>query len=135
MSEYNRDLLTEREKEYFDCGEEMPSGTSSAVSISGGIVMSFIAAVFRAIFVPSSEYNKADQKLMHSIRMRKYAKYKAAVLRKAKGEPQKGDEKLLKKLNKKEFVLAAETFDPDAYTAQLYEEYMQAHPEQFENDK
>ena len=135
MSEYNRELLTEREKEYFDCETEMPSSGSSAVSITGSVVLSFFAAVFRAIFVPSSEYNKADRRLMHNIRMRKYAKYKAAVLRKAKGEPQKGDDKILQKLNKKEFVLAQEAFDPDAYTAQLYEDYMKAHPELFDDNK
>ena len=73
---------------------------------------------------------------MHNIRMRTYAKYKAAVLRKAKGEPQKGDEKILRKLNKREFILAEETFDSDAFTAQVYEEYMQAHPELYnDNDQ
>ena len=72
---------------------------------------------------------------MHNIRMAKYTRYKQAVLRKAKDEPRRGDEKILKKLNKKEFVLADELFDPDAFAAQLYEEYMQAHPELFDNDK
>lgn len=135
MSEYNRELLTEREKEYFDCEIEAPSAASSAASISGNIVMSFLAALFRAVFVPSSSYGKADQRLMHNIRMRNYARYKAAVLRKAEGKPQKGDEKLLKKLNKKEFVLAEELYDPDAFTQQVYEEYMQAHPELYQDNK
>ncbi|MBQ6152610.1 MAG: hypothetical protein IJJ15_02555 [Ruminococcus sp.] len=135
MSEYKRELLTEREKEYFDCDVEMPSSASSAASLFGSVALSFIAALFRSVFVPSSSYGKEDRRLMHNIRMAKYTRYKQAVLRKAKDEPRRGDEKILKKLNKKEFVLADELFDPDAFAAQLYEEYMQAHPELFDNDK
>ncbi|MBQ3417028.1 MAG: hypothetical protein IJH32_04260 [Ruminococcus sp.] len=135
MSEYNRELLTEREKEYFDCDVEMPSSASSAASLLGSVALSFIAALFHSVFVPSSSYGKADRRLMHNIRMTRYARYKQAVLRKAKGEPRRGDEKILRKLNKKDFVLEDELFDPDAFAAQLYEEYMKAHPELFDNDK
>lgn len=135
MSEYNRELLTEREKEYFDCEIKAPTSASSAASITGGIALSLIAAMARAIFVPSTDYSKSDRRLMHHLRMRKYAKYKAAVLRKAKGEAEPGDQKILAKLNQKEFVLAEEVFDADAYTAKLYEEYMQAHPELYDDNK
>ena len=135
MSEYNRDLLTDREKAYFDCGIETQSGAQSAASITGGVVMSFLAALVRAVFVPSSDYNKSDRRLMESLRMRKYSKFKEAVLRKAKGEPQQGDEKILSKLNKKPFILEEETFDPDKYTAKIYEDYMSSHPELFENEE
>lgn len=135
MNEYNRELLTEREKEYFDCEVEMPTAASSAASISGSIALSFVAALFRGLFVPSSAYNKADRRLMHNIRMRQYTKYKSAVLRKAAGTPEQGDEKILRKLNKKEFVLAVELYDADAFTAQVYEEFMKAHPELYDDNK
>ena len=98
MSEYKRELLTEREKEYFDCDVEMPSSASSAASLFGSVALSFIAALFRSVFVPSSSYGKEDRRLMHNIRMAKYTRYKQAVLRKAKDEPRRGDEKILKKL-------------------------------------
>ena len=64
---------------------------------------------------------------MRTIREIRYTKYKKAVLRKQSGTPKKNDEKLLKKLNQKDFVFDVDNFDPDAYAKQLYEEYMKKH--------
>ncbi len=135
MSEYNRELLTEREKEYFDCQIESESSSPSALTLIGNIVMSFFAAVLRALFVPSSDYSKADRRLLYNLRLRKYAKYKAAVMRKAQGESAKGDDKILIKLNRKEFVLSEDLFDPDEYTQKVYDDYMSSHPELFDDEK
>ena len=68
--------------------------------------------------------NRAESKMVRTARELRYTKYKKAVLRKLENQPKKGDEKLLEKLNRTEFVLAYETYDPDEFTEKLYEEYM-----------
>ena len=85
------------------------------------------ACSISTIFAPSSAYNKVDKRLMRTIREIRYTKYKKAVLRKQSGTPKKNDEKLLKKLNQKDFIFDVDNFDPDAYAKQLYEEYMKKH--------
>ena len=49
---------------------------------------------------------------MRTIREIRYTKYKKAVLRKQNGTPEKNDGKLLKKLNKKDFVLGTTPSTP-----------------------
>ncbi len=66
---------------------------------------------------------------MRTVREIRYTKYKRAVLRKKDGKPDKKDEKLLKKLNEKDFILAEDTYDPDEYTRKVYEEYMKKNEE------
>ncbi|MBQ3264648.1 MAG: hypothetical protein IJH07_02620 [Ruminococcus sp.] len=112
--------LTEREREYLDCEVPMLSGGSASLRIIGGI----FASMAQAIFSPSSNYGKADRGLMRTARELRYTRYKKAVLRKEAGTPKKYDEKLLQKLNGKDFVLAEDTYDPDEFTKQVYEEYM-----------
>ena len=65
--------------------------------------------------------------MVRTARELRYTKYKKAVLRKIENQPKKGDEKLLKKLNKQDFILSFETYDPDVFTEQLYEDYMEKH--------
>ncbi|MBQ1473968.1 MAG: hypothetical protein IIZ32_01565 [Ruminococcus sp.] len=115
--------LTEREREYLDCETSMITKGSAAARLITG----FFAGFFQTIFAPSSAYNKVDKRLMRTIREIRYTKYKKAVLRKQSGTPKKNDEKLLKKLNQKDFVFDVDNFDPDAYAKQLYEEYMKKH--------
>ena len=115
--------LTEREREYLDCETPMITKGSAAARLITG----FFAGFFQTIFAPSSAYNKVDKRLMRTIREIRYTKYKKAVLRKQNGTPKKNDEKLLKKLNQKDFIFDVDNFDPDAYAKQLYEEYMKKH--------
>ena len=100
--------------------------------LSGGTAaMRFIGAFFASLgqaFLPG--LNHADSKMIRTMREARYTKYKKAVLRKLESRPKKGDERLLKKLNKNEFILAYETYDPDEFTQQLYEEYMENHKDE-----
>lgn len=110
--------LTPREREYIDCEVPMLQG--------GSAVMRFIGTFFVSLgqaFLPG--LNKADSKLIRTIREIRYTKFKKAVLRKLENSPKRGDEKILRKLNKTDFVLSFETYDPDEFTQQLYEEYME----------
>jgi hypothetical protein len=109
--------LTVREREYADCEVPMLSGGTAAMRITGA----FFASIGQA-FLPG--LNKAETKMIRTVREIRYTKYKKAVLRKLENKPKKGDEKLLKKLNKNDFVLSFETYDPDEFKKQLYEEYM-----------
>ena len=101
--------LTLREQEYFDCNTPMLTGGKA----TGRLIAGFFASFGKAIISPTSTYEKADRGLMRTIREINYTKYKKAVLRKQAGTPKKNDEKLLKKLNRKPFVLSEDTFDPD----------------------
>lgn len=115
--------LTPREQEYFDCEVPLLSGGKA----TGRIIMGVFTSFAQAIIAPSSSYGKADRKIMRTIREIRYTKYKRAVIRKYSHTPEKGDEKLLKKLNKKPFILESETFDPDEFTKKIYEDYMKLH--------
>lgn len=115
--------LTPREREYLDCETPMISGGKAA----GRIVLSVFASFGQTLISPSSAYGRAERKMTRTIREIQYTKYKKAVLRKQSGTPAKNDEKLLKKLNSKDFVLAEDTFDADEFTKKLYEEYMRNH--------
>ena len=115
--------LTEREREYLACDIPMITGGQAAGKLAGGFFISFL----HAILSPGS--GKGDTRLMRAAKEIRYTKYKKAVLRKDRGEPLKKDEKILKKLNKKEFVFSEETFDSDEFTRKLYEEYMSKHEE------
>ena len=115
--------LTERELEYLNCDVPMISRGSAAARLTAGI----IASVFQAAFTPGN--GKADRGLMRTVREMRYTKYKKAVLRKQEGKPGKNDAKILDKLNKKEFILAEDTYDPDEFTRQVYEEYMNKNEE------
>ena len=119
----SKSKLTLREQEYLDCEVPMVSKGSAAARITTGIVTSLV----QSALTPGA--GKADQKLFRTIREIRYTKYKKAVLRKLDGTPEKNDEKILKKLNKKEFDLGSDSFDPDEYTRQIYEEYMKTHGE------
>ncbi len=112
--------LTPREQEYIDCEVPMLSGGSAVMRLVG----TFFASLGQA-FLPG--LNKADSKLIRTIREIRYTRFKKAVLRKLEDSPKKGDEKILRKLNKTDFVLSFETYDPDEFTEQLYEEYMEKH--------
>lgn len=113
--------LTPREREYLDCEVPMVPKDAAAKRLTVGILTSLA----QSVVTPGA--GKADQKLFRTIREIRYTKYKKAVLRKLDGTPEKNDEKILKKLNKKEFVLGSDSFDPDEYTRQIYEEYMKSH--------
>ena len=115
--------LTPREREYLDCEVPMVPKDAAAKRLTAGILTSLI----QSVVTPGA--GKADQKLFRTIREIRYTKYKKAVLRKQNGTPEKNDEKLLKKLNKKDFALGSDSFDPDEYTKQIYEEYMKTHGE------
>ena len=91
--------LTERELEYLNCDTPMLSGGSAAARLTMGI----FASLFQAAFTPGN--GKADRSLMRTVREMRYTRYKKAVLRKQAGTPNKGDEKLLNKLNKNDFIL------------------------------
>lgn len=111
-------ILTAREQEYLDCTEPMLTPAQSAKALTVG----FLIGLLQAAFTPGS--SKGDQRLITTSRRMRYTKYKKAVLRKRDSAPEKGDEKLLKRLNKQPFVLDAETFDADEYTRKLYEDYL-----------
>ena len=115
--------LTAREKEYLDCDVELLSGGKAA----GRILLGVLASFAQAVFSPSSSYGKADRGLMRTVREIRYTRYKKAVLRKQSGTPKKNDDKLLKKLNQKDFIFAEDAYDPDEFTKQVYEEYMKKH--------
>lgn len=115
--------LTDREREYLDC--EIPLLTGGRAV--GHVTLGVLASMAQALFMPSASYSKADRGLMRTIRELYYTKYKKAVLRKQSGTPKKNDAKLLKKLNEKDFIFAAEAYDPDEFTKQVYEEYMKNH--------
>lgn len=119
--------LTLREREYLDCQVPLLSASSAVMRIIGGIFASLGGALL------SPGYSKADSKLIRTAREIRYTKYKKAVLRKLEDQPKKGDEKLLKKLNKKDFVLAFETYDADKFTEELYREYMEKRKHSTEN--
>ncbi len=121
----SKNELTPREREYLDCQTPMISGGNAAMRIIGGV----FASLGQTLVAPSTAYNKTEKKLMRTAREIRYTRYKKAVLRKQNGTPAKKDEKLLKKLNKKDFVLAEDTYDPDEFTRQVYEEYMKNHSE------
>ena len=119
----SKNELTPREREYIECQTPLLSGGNAAMRIIGGVFKSF----GQTLFAPSASYNKTDKELMRTVREMRYTRYKKAVLRKQNGTPAKKDEKLLKKLNEKDFVLAEDTYDPDEFTRQVYEEYMKNH--------
>ena len=110
--------LTEREREYLACETPLLSGSSAAMRLVGG----FFGSLAQALFTPGN--GKADRGLLRTVREMRYTKYKKAVLRKQAGTPQKNDKKLLNKLNKTDFILAEDSYDPDEFTKQVYEEYM-----------
>ena len=112
--------LTDREREYLECDTPMLSTGKAAAKVGMGI----FASMLQAVFMPGNSYGKADRGLMRTVREITYTRYKKAVLRKRDGNPAKNDAKILDKLNKKDFVLAEDTYDADEYTRQLYEEYM-----------
>ena len=116
----SKSKLTLREQEYLECEVPMVSTGSAAARITTGILTSLA----QSVITPGA--SKADQKLFRTIREIKYTKYKKAVLRKQNGTPEKNDEKILKKLNKKDFVLASDSFDHDEYTRKIYEDYMKS---------
>lgn len=125
----NTSLLTEKELDYLNCDVPTIDGGRFALHAVRGFLIAFITAVFRALFMPSSDFSKSDSRLIQHIRLRKYTKFKMAVERKAAKTPQKGDEKILRKLNRTDFVLSEETFDPDEFTRKVYEDYMKTHTE------
>ena len=110
--------FTDRELDYLNCDVPMLT-TGQKVR---GLTVGFLIGLLQAAFTPGN--SKGDQKLLSTSRRIRYTKYKKAVLRKRDGTPKKRDEKLLKKLNKKPFVLDFDTFDPDEYTRKMYEEYL-----------
>ena len=120
------DNLTEREREYLDCETPMISGGEATKRILFGTLASFA----KSIVSPTAAFGKSERKVDRTIREIRYTRYKKAVLRKQNGTPKKNDEKLLKKLNKKDFVLAEDNYDPDEFARQLYEEYMKKHSEE-----
>lgn len=108
--------LTERERQYAECEVPILSGANAAARIIGA----FFASIGQA-FLPGTA---KEDKMVRTARELRYTRYKKAVLRKIDEQPKKGDEKILRKLNKQDFVLSFETYDPDAFTEQLYEDYM-----------
>ena len=115
--------LTARERDYLDCQVPLLSGSTAALRFTGA----FFASIGQA-FLPGID--KADSKMIRTARELRYTKFKKAVLRKRDGTPKKGDDKLLEKLNRQEFVLAFETYDPDEFTEKLYEQYMENHKDE-----
>ena len=111
-------ILTEKEQMYLDCPTPMLTAGQKAKGLTIGFLISFL----QAAFTPGN--SKGDQKLLSTSRVMRYTKYKKAVLRKRDGTPKKRDEKLLKKLNKKPFILDLDTYNPDEYTRKMYEEYL-----------
>ena len=112
--------LTLREQEYCDCKTPLLTGGKAAGRVAAGFLTSFA----KSIISPTSAYENADKGLMRTLREITYTKYKKAVLRKQEGTPKKNDKKLLEKINKKPFVLAEDTYDPDEFTKKIYEEYL-----------
>lgn len=112
--------LTDREQEYLSCDIPNLSGGRAAVRLVVGVFASMLQAVFR----PSSDPGKADRDLMRTVREIRYTRYRHAVQHKLSGSLSPRDQRLLKRLNSRPFVLEAETYDPDAFTTQIYEEYM-----------
>lgn len=125
----NSKELTPKEREYLDCETPLLSGKKAALRLVSGFFTSF----GKSLIVPSSAYGNAERKMTRTIREITYTKYKKAVLRKQSGTPNKNDEKLLKKLNSKDFVLAEDTFDADEFTKHIYEEYMKNREQRTEN--
>ena len=114
-------MLTAREQEYIDCETPLLSAGSAAMRIIGAVFASLGAAVL------SPGAGKADERLIRTVRELRYTRYKKAVLRKRDRTPQKGDEKLLEKLNRSEFALGYDDTDPDAFVEKVYEEYAKKH--------
>ena len=117
--------LTPREREYLECETPLLSGGKAALRLIGG----FFASFGKAIVSPTTVYGKSEQKITRTVKEIRYTRYKKAVLRKQNGTPKKGDEKLLKKLNKKDFIFAEDAYDPDEFTKQIYEEYLKRQEE------
>lgn len=115
--------LTEREQEYLNCEAPLLPGGTAALRLITGV----FASVGQAVFSPSAGYGKADRGLMRTVREIRYTRYKQAVLRKRDGTIKSSDKRLLKKLNKRKFVLAEDTYDPDDFVKKVYEEYLQTH--------
>ena len=113
--------FTPRERDYLDCATPLLTPAQTV----RGLTIGFLIGLLQAAFSPGND--KGDRRLLSTTRLMRYTKYKKAVLRKRDGAPKKGDAKLLVKLNKKPFVLEEDTFDADAYTRKLYEEYMEKH--------
>lgn len=117
--------LTDRELEYLRCEVPVISAGSAVLRIITGV----FASMAQAAFMPSSSYGKADRSLICTVREIRYSRYKKAVLRKQDDVMKKSDEKLLLKLNKTDFILAEDTYDPDEFTRKVYEEYMKKNEE------
>ena len=113
--------LTDREREYLDCAVPMIGAGSAAMRVTGAVFASLGAAVLS----PGS--GKAEERLIRTVREIRYTRFKKAVLRKRDNTPKKGDDKILKKLNRTDFILAYETYDSDAFADELYTEYMKKH--------
>jgi len=116
--------LTDIERMYLECEVPMRSGGRAVSGMIGGFFLSLLSAAF------SPGYGKADSKLMRTSREIRYTKYKKTVLKKLDGTLTPRDEKTLKKLNKAGFILDFDTYDPDKFTEQLYEEYMDKHKDE-----
>lgn len=123
--------LTPREREYIACETPMISASAAILRLIAGVGASF----FRAILAPSSEYNNTDSRLLRTIKEIRYTRYKKAVLRKRDSLPKKHDERLLRRLNKTPFVLAEDTYDPDAFVAEVYAEYMRNHTKEDDSNE
>ena len=117
--------LTLREQEYYDCTTPLLTGGRATGRVLTGVLTSLV----QTVFMPSTAYNKTDRRLIRTIREITYTKYKKAVLRKLAGTPKKNDHKLLEKLNRKPFIFEEDTYDPDQFTKQIYEEYMRKNEE------
>ena len=111
-------VFTDREREYLECDVPMPTRAQTVK----GLTVGFITGLLQAAFTPGN--SKGDQRILSASRLMRYKKYKQAVLRKRDQTPKKRDEKLLRKLNKKPFILDLDTYDPDEYTRKMYEEYL-----------
>lgn len=117
--------LTPREQEYLDCDTPLLPGGKAAKLL----VLGTLASFGQALVSPTTVYGKAERKLTRTIKEMRYTKYKKAVLRKQSGTPIKKDEKLLKKLNQKDFIFAEDNYDPDEFTKQIYDAYMKRQEE------
>ncbi len=121
--------FTDRESEYLNCNVPLLT-TGEKVR---GLTVGFLIGLLQAAFTPGN--SKGNQKLLSTSRLMRYTKYKKAVLRKRDGTPKKRDEKLLRKLNKKPFVLDPDTYDPDEFTKKLYDAYMEKLERNETNDR
>ena len=108
--------LTEREREYLACETPMISAGQAA----SGLLSGFFIGLLQSAFSPG--YDKGDSRLIRTSRLMRYTRYKKAVIRKTNGDLTDKDIKTLKKLNKSSFIL--DDYDADAFTARMYEEYM-----------